>query len=102
MRDTFDLPAQEADEAKAAELQRFKRQQQVDDIKWLMGHPQGRRFVTRLLEESGLRRTWFHTSGSLMALNEGRKQLGYFLEAELLDIAPEGYFKLLQEYRFSE
>jgi hypothetical protein len=99
MRDSFDLPGQEADEAKAAELRRFKRQQQIDDIKWLMGHPQGRRFVTRLLEETGLRRTSFNTSGSVMALQEGRKQLGYFLEGELLEIAPDGYLKLLMEYR---
>lgn len=99
MRDSLDLPGQEADEAKAAELQRFRRQQQIDDIKWLMGHPQGRRFATRLLEETGLRRTSFNTSGSVMAMNEGRKQLGYFLEGELLEIAPEGYLKLLMEYQ---
>jgi hypothetical protein len=102
MRDPLDLPGQEADEAEQAEKAKVLRQQQVDDIKWLMGHTPGRRFVTRLLEETGLRRTSFHTSGSLMALNEGRKQLGYFLEGELLEITPEGYLKLLMEYQRNE
>jgi hypothetical protein len=102
MRDPYDLPGQDEEAANSVEIQKVKRQQQVEDIKWLMGHPQGRRIVTRLFEEAGLRRTSFHTSGSVMALNEGRKQLGYFLEAELLEVAPEGYFKLLQEYRSNE
>lgn len=43
--------------------------------------------------------TSFHNSGSVMALNEGRKQLGYFLTGELLDITPDAYLKLLKEYR---
>ena len=63
-----------------------------------MAHAPGRRFVTRLLTETGLFRTSFNTSGSTMALNEGRKQIGYFLQAELVEIAPDAYLKLLKEF----
>ena len=56
-------------------------------------------YTTLFRSITGLRRTSFNTSGSVMALQEGRKQLGYFLEGELLEIAPDGYLKLLQEFR---
>lgn len=89
-------PEAAADEA--AQADRVARQQQVDDLKWLMAHAAGRRFVTRLLEETGLFRTSFHTSGSVMSLNEGRKQVGYFLQSELVATTPEAYLKLLKEF----
>jgi hypothetical protein len=99
MRDPNDIDAHEAEAAAQAQAAEFQRNQWQDDIKWLMGHSQGRRIATRLLEESGVFRTSFHTSGSVMAHQEGRKHVGYFLTGELLEIAPERYFQLLKEYR---
>lgn len=102
MRDPTDLRGQErdaeADEAKARE----KRRRELEDLKWLMAHPQGRRITARLLEEAGVNRTSFNHSGSLMAFNEGRRHIGLFLTAEVLDAAPEGYFKLLKEFKGSD
>lgn len=99
MRDPTDLQSQERD-AKAEEVTaRELRRKEVEDIKWLMAHPQGRRIVCRLLEEAGVNRTSFNHSGSLMAFNEGKRHLGLFLTAEVLQAAPEGYFKLLKEYQ---
>jgi hypothetical protein len=85
----------EADEAGARE----RRRRELDDLKWLMAHPQGRRIVSRLLEEAGVNRTSFNHSGSLMAFNEGKRHIGLFFTAEVLEAAPEGYFKLLKEYK---
>jgi hypothetical protein len=99
MRDPTDLQSQERD-AKAEEVvARELRRKEVEDIKWLMAHPQGRRIVCRLLEEAGVNRTSFNHSGSLMAFNEGKRHLGLFLTAEVLQAAPEGYFKLLKEFQ---
>ena len=99
MRDPTDFQSQER-EAKAEEVvARELRRKEVEDIKWLMAHPQGRRIVCRLLEEAGVNRTSFNHSGSLMAFNEGKRHLGLFLTAEVLQAAPEGYFKLLKEFQ---
>jgi len=46
----------EADEAKARE----NRRKELDDLRWLLGHPQGRRVLTRLLEVTGLYRSSFN------------------------------------------
>lgn len=96
--DPTDLEGHEQGAADEQKVAQRKRQQQIDDVKWLMGHVGGRRIVTRLLEESGVFRTSFHTSGSVMSFNEGKKHVGYFLTAELLEHTPDQYLKLLKEY----
>jgi hypothetical protein len=97
MRDPIE-PVDEHEEAAEKARHAFKRKQQVEDFKWLMAHAQGRRIVSRLLEESGVHRTSFNHSGSVMAFNEGKRHLGLYLMAEILEIAPESYVKLLKEY----
>lgn len=97
MRDPIE-PVDEHEEATEKARHALKRKQQVEDFKWLMAHAQGRRIVSRLLEESGVHRTSFNHSGSVMAFNEGKRHLGLYLMAEILEIAPESYVKLLKEY----
>jgi hypothetical protein len=97
MRDPIE-PVDEREETQAKASAALKRKQQVEDFKWLMAHAQGRRIVSRLLEETGVHRTSFHHSGSVMAFNEGKRHVGLFLMAEILEIAPESYTKLLKEY----
>ena len=77
----------------------FRKKQQSDDIKWLMAHPQGRRIVTRIFEKTGIRRTPFNTNGSTMAFNAGAQNIGLWLEAEVLEHAPERYMQLLKEFQ---
>lgn len=74
-----------------------QRRKQVEDIKWLMAHKAGRRFMWRLLEVTGTRRTSFNNSGSVTAFNEGQRNVGLVFEAEVLDIAPEQYMAMLKE-----
>ena len=83
----------EADEAQA----RDTRRKELDDLRWLLAHPQGRRIAGRILSDAGVFRSSFNHSGSVMAFNEGRRQTGLWLTAELLEAAPEGYFKVLKQ-----
>lgn len=85
----------EADEAGARE----RRRRELEDLRWLLGHPQGRRIASRLLDEAGVFRSSFNTSGSVMAFQEGKRNIGLFLTAELIDASPDGYMKVLNEYR---
>lgn len=99
MNDPIDLQAQEELEAERSKAAEFTRKQQVDDLKWLMAHPQGRRIVTRVLEHTGYRRTPFHTNGSTMAFQAGAQNVGLWLEAEITGATFEGYVKLLKEFQ---
>ena len=98
MRDPLE-PVDEREESQAKAAAALKRKQQVEDFKWLVAHAQGRRIVSRLLEEAGVHRTSFNHSGSVMALNEGKRHVGLYLLAEILEIAPESYVRLLKEYQ---
>lgn len=99
MRDPTDLQANESEQASEQDAARIARQQQVDDLKWLMAHPQGRRIVARIFEKTGIRRTPFNTSGSVMSFNAGAQNVGLWLEAEVLETSFEGYTKMLKEFQ---
>lgn len=102
MHDVTDTASQEREAAAAEQKAEFKRKQQVDDIKWLMAHAQGRRIMARLFDKTGIRRTPFNTSGSVMSFNAGMQNVGLWLEAEVLDAAPEAYLRLLKDFARDE
>lgn len=98
MRDPVDLHQHDAD-AKAEKLEAERqRKQQVADLEWLMAHPQGRRIVTRIFEKTGIRRTPFNTSGSVMSFNAGAQNVGLWLEGEVMEASFEGYVTMLKEF----
>ena len=99
MNDPTDLQAQSDSEATEAVAAKRARQQQVDDLKWLMAHSQGRRIVARIFEKTGIRRTPFNTSGSVMSFNAGAQNVGLWLEAEVLETSFDGYTKMLTEFQ---
>lgn len=98
MSDPTDALLPDDSAAELAAKANLQQQQQVEDLKWLMAHAQGRRIVTRLFEKTGIRRTPFHTSGSQMSFNAGAQNVGLWLEAEVLEASPDAYLKLLKEF----
>ncbi len=96
-RDPTDTASQEReavlDEQKAREVRRLE----VGDLKWLMANAQGRRVVWRLLQRAGVYTSSFSHSGSVMAFNEGRRDMGLWLLAEVSDASPSGLLKLITE-----
>ena len=85
----------EAEDAEAREIRR----KELEDLRWLLGHPQGRRIALRLLDETGVFRSSFNHSGSLMAFNEGKRNVGLWLTAELMESNADGYLKVLKEHK---
>jgi hypothetical protein len=96
--DPTDLKRQERDAEADEAVVRERRRKELEDLRWLLGHPQGRRIAMRLLEEAGVYRSSFNHSGSVMAFNEGKRHIGLFLTAEFLEAAPDGFMKVLKEY----
>lgn len=95
-RDPTDLNAH-AREADATELKHSAtRQQEVADIKWLMAHKQGRRYVWRLLEKAGVYRTSF-TGNSETFFREGQRNMGLFVLSDVMEVAAENFAKMLEE-----
>lgn len=91
---SYDL---DPDELAVQEAAKEARQKEVDDVEWMLGHPSGRRFMWRLLDEAGVYRTSFNNSGSVTAFNEGKRQIGLVFLAEIMAVAPQQFTAMLKE-----
>lgn len=96
INDPTDLRAHERDAEATGLVLDAVRKQELDDVRWLMSHKQGRRVARRLLEKAGIYRTSF-TGNSGTFFNEGMRNLGLFLFNDVMEVAPEQYVKLLEE-----
>ena len=73
-----------------------------NDIKWLMGNRQGRRIVWRQLDRAGVYRTSFGGNADTTNFNEGQRNMGLMLIADIHAHAPEAYTQMLAESRAKE
>lgn len=95
--DPFDLRGQERAKEQSEEAIRLVLQTEQDDIKWLMGSKRGRRVVWRQLERCGVYRLSFNHSGSITAFNEGMRNIGLMLLAQVQELAPDQFAVMLKE-----
>lgn len=95
--DPTDLQAQERDAADMAERNRKAVDLEIDDLKWLMSNKRGRRFVFRVLERAGVWRLSFNTNALSMAFNEGQRNEGLRLMANITAHCPDRYTEMLEE-----
>ena len=95
--DPTDIQAQERDAAASAERNRKAVDVEIDDLKWLMSNKRGRRFVFRVLERAGVWRLSFNTNALSMAFNEGQRNEGLRLMANITAHCPDRYTEMLEE-----
>jgi phosphoglycolate phosphatase-like HAD superfamily hydrolase len=88
--------AAEAAAMAANEAARLANELEVADFKWLMDSQQGRRFAWRLLEQTGVYRSSF-TGDSQTFFNEGQRNIGLKLIAQIHEITPDAYPLMLAE-----
>ena len=79
-----------------AEAQRLAREREIDDFKFVMGDPRGRRVVWRILEKAGIYRSSY-TGNSETFFREGERNIGLMLLAEMMATCPELHIAMLQE-----
>lgn len=97
--DPTDKPANDAARVQDADMQKAARLEEQEDLKFVMSHQQGRRLMWRLLSKAGVYRTSFSQNGLEMAFREGQRNLGLFLQAEILDACPERHQQMVKESR---
>ena len=51
--------------------------------------------LRRIIEKTGIYRSSFHTNGSVTTFNEGRRDIGLWVLAELSAASPDGFHKIL-------
>lgn len=95
----LDPDSQVTAEQALAEAARLKKEKEVADLKWLMGHEEGRRIAWRLLEEAGVFRSSFSMDGLQMAFSEGNRNQGIKLLAEIHEHCPVRYTQMVKEQK---
>jgi len=84
----------------SAEEDKREHDKQMEDIREVLALPAGRRFYHRLM---GICRTFKESfvvgMSDVTANNEGRRSVGNWLLAEMLEADPERYFQMCREYK---
>ena len=80
-----------------SEKERRRRDREVADLKKVLSIPEGRRFIWKLMSESGVFRTSF-TGNSSTFFNEGRRDIGLLILNEVMASKPEAFTQMQREF----
>lgn len=67
------------------------------DVRWLMGSPQGRRIIWRMLNRTGVFRSSYSSDALAMAFAEGNRNIGLQLLAQVHELCPDQYPEMVRE-----
>jgi hypothetical protein len=81
---------------KGAREEKSKAAQEIEDIKVVLSTRAGRRFIWRHLTNAGIFQTTF-TGNSATFFNEGRRDIGLKILAEVNAASPESYLQMMKE-----
>lgn len=95
--DPLDIEAQKQLKADNDLRGRLARETEEDDLRWLMGSKRGRRIVWRLLDLAGVFRSSFNPVAMQMAFNEGFRNYGNRMLAQIHDSCPDFYPQMMKE-----
>ena len=76
MEDPLDTEAQEQLRREKELRDKLTRENEIADVKWLMGSKRGRRIMHRLLKNAGVFQLSFNTDPMKMAFAEGNRNNG--------------------------
>lgn len=92
-----DLHVMDPEAEEAAKAAEHAARVRSDDLKWLMSDKRGRRFVHRLLEDTGVYQSSFSSDPLFMSFREGSRQIGLRTLAEVVAECPTSYALMLTE-----
>lgn len=72
---------------------------ELNDIREIMAFRKGRRFMWRMLENAGIYKSSFALENAIMAFNEGQRNIGLMLLADIMEAAPEKYNLMMKEQK---
>jgi len=76
---------------------KIRENRDIDDVAVILSDIRGRRFLWRYLGECGVFRSSFNNSGSITAYNEGMRNIGLKLLAEIMEADPDAYALMATE-----
>ena len=93
----YDPTKLEEAQEEAGKLSKKLADQERDDLNWILSDARGRRFVNRLLAQTGVYRNPF-TGNSQTYFKCGEMNIGQWVVAQVQSVSMNSYTKLLQEH----
>lgn len=81
---------------KAEKREKRNRIQELEDLRWILNDPRGRRFIWRLLAICGVNRVGM-TGDKWTFFHLGERNVGVKLTAEVAEASPEAYIEMIKE-----
>ena len=81
---------------KGAKSEKTKRQFEVDQVKFILSTQQGRAYIWRHMSAAGIFESCF-TGNSATFFNEGRREVGLKMLAEVNEASPDSYVQMMKE-----
>lgn len=75
---------------------KLNRDTELNDLRFILSHAQGRRIFYRLLEHCRVFNSVWEASAKIH-YNSGRQDVGHFIQAEIVEADQNAYFKMLTE-----
>lgn len=97
-KDPIDLRRQQQEAERLERAAEANRRRDIEDFKSLMKLKEGRRFIWRILAETGVYHSSF-TGNSETFFKEGKRSIGLILMGELHTICPELYAVMVEEHQ---
>jgi len=88
--------ADEREVEERRQKEKLESDQAQADLEEIMSTTAGRRFMRRLIGQCGLYRSSF-TGNSTTFFNEGARNVGLWVHAEMMSACPQRYLEMLQE-----
>jgi hypothetical protein len=82
---------------RAQSRHRKRRQVELDDLKQVLNTPSGRRFITRLLDQTGLLASDMFTGNSTTFYNLGKRDVGLWVYNEMMKAKPESMIEIMND-----
>lgn len=95
--DPLDLETQDQLQAEARQRAQLNIQIEIEDLRWVMANPKGRRFVANMLAQAGIYRLSFKTDALLTAFSEGSRNIGLRLLDQITTHCNNQYIQMLKE-----
>ncbi len=76
-----------------------RRKAELNDLFTIMNTDQGRRFIYRLLDLAGVYRISYTGNSQSTAFNEGKRNIGLFIQSEITESDEGLYFKMITEHK---
>lgn len=87
--------AELADEA--AKSQKLRRDNELNDLRLICATEHGRRFIWRLIEQSGVWRTTYTGEALSAAFAEGKRNTGLKVFSDVMEACPDLYLVMANE-----